>query len=469
VICGLANALWLAGCLPELARFRHATTRVREEQKKILFRLLRSESEFAKQHDFSLIKTVHDYQQAVPLRRFEDFQPWIDRIASGERNVLTAERVKLLEPTSGSSGATKLIPYTASLQREFQRGIRAWIADLFLHDPQLMFGPAYWSVSPPVAREKTAGGIPIGFEDDSAYVGGWQRRLVQAVTVKTPTSDVRLISIWNPTFLSLQADRLPALPNLRVISCWTDANAVAPAAHLARLFPQARIQGKGLIATEGFISFPMSGNDGTALAIRSHFLEFIPLGSEQALLADELDAGQQYAVVISTGGGLYRYQLDDVIELVGRVGQCPLIRFVGRQGLVSDWFGEKLNEAFVAGVLRETFEVFDVAPSFAMLACDTDIPAYVLYIDGEIPEDAADDIDARLRRAFHYDYARFLGQLQPLRIAHVPCAAEIYQQFCMRDGQKAGDIKPLALDRRNGWTEIFSSPTGICRSTHAFL
>ena len=197
----------------------------------------------------------------------------------------------------------------------------------------------------------------------------------------------------------------------------------------------------------------MSGHEGTALAIRSHFLEFIPLGTETPLLAHELDEGQHYAVVISTGGGLYRYQLDDVVEVVGRVRQCPLIRFLGRQGHVSDWFGEKLNEAFVAGVLHEAL---GTSPSFAMLACDTDIPAYVLYIDGDVPEKAAADIDTRLRQSFHYDYARFLGQLQPLRICRVPRAAEIYQQFCMRSGQKAGDIKPLALDRRDGWARVFS-------------
>jgi hypothetical protein len=326
-----------------------------------------------------------------------------------------------------------------------------------------MSGQAYWSVSPPVARRKTSGGIPIGFDDDSAYVGGWQRRLVQAVTVKTlaEAKDLRLISVWNPTFLSLQVDGLPNWPNLRVISCWTDANAAAPAAHLAKLFPHARIQGKGLIATEGFISFPMSGQDGTALAIRSHFLEFIPVGSQTPLLAHELDEGQHYAVVISTGGGLYRYQLDDVIEVVGRVRQCPLIRFVGRQAHISDWFGEKLNEVFVAGVLHDAL---GTSPSFAMLACDTDIRAYVLYIDGDIPEEAAADIDTRLRQSFHYDYARFLGQLQPLRISRVPRAAEIYQQFCMRSGQKAGDIKPLALDRRNG-SHIFPASTSLMNFT----
>src|SRR6185437_8283075 len=95
------------------------------------------------------------------------------------------------------------------------------------------------------------------------------------------------------------------------------------------------------------------------------------------------------------------------------------------------------------------------SPSFAMLACDTDIPAYVLYIDGDVPDAAATEIEVRLRQNFHYDYARFLGQLQPLRICRVPNAAAIYHEFCVRSGQKAGDIKPLALDRRNGWAEVF--------------
>ncbi|HYS52343.1 MAG TPA: GH3 auxin-responsive promoter family protein [Thermoanaerobaculia bacterium] len=447
MICGLANSLWLAGCLPERARFRRAIRNVRAEQGKILRRLVPS------------AKSVRDYQQRVPLND----------------EIHTPKNIKLLQPTSGSSGPTKLIPYTDSLQREFQRGIRAWIADLFLDDPQLMFGPAYWSVSPPSCGTNfSPSGIPIGFDDDSAYVGGWQRRLVQSVMVRTREElvrarNLRLISVWNPTFLSILAEGLDTeklWPNLRLISCWTDANAAAPAARLAKLFPQARIQGKGLIATEGFISFPLTGQEGSVLAIRSHFLEFIPLGSETPLLAHELDEGQQYAVVITTGGGLYRYQLNDVIEVVGRIGQCPLIRFVGRQGLVSDWFGEKLNEAFVAGVLRQTFEEMNIAPAFAMLACDPDTPAYVLTIDGEVPEQLAERIETRLRQSFHYDYARFLGQLQMLRIAQVPHAAAVYQQFCVCNGQKAGDVKPLALDRRPA-SQIFPASTSLMNLTMA--
>ena len=413
MICLAANALWLAGCSAEAAQFRRATTRVREEQERLLLRLLRdnADTEFGRRHGFSTIGSALEYQRRVPLLAYDDYNQSIDRVADGRANVLTRAAVRLLEPTSGSAGPTKLVPYTATLQREFQRGIRPWIADLFLHRPGLMAGEAYWSVSPTVATAaRTRGGIPIGFDDDASYVGAWQQRLVASVMAVPAAvrqiSDMdafkyatllalircarlRLISVWNPTFLTLLVDRLPewgdalacdlradarradalrtALrartpgerhailwPHLQLISCWTDASAAAPAAHVANLFPHASIQGKGLIATEAFISLPLVGREGSALAVRSHFLEFVPVNARNESsdstprLAHELEPGHRYAVVVSSGGGLYRYQLHDVVEVVGHVRRCPLIRFVGRQGYVSDFFGEKLNEAWQA-------------------------------------------------------------------------------------------------------------------------
>ena len=77
---------------------------------------------------------------------------------------------------------------------------------------------------------RTTVGIPIGFEDDASYVGGWQRRLVGTVMAVPSTlrkvsdieafqyltllflirsSTLRLISVWNPTFLSLLVAHLP--------------------------------------------------------------------------------------------------------------------------------------------------------------------------------------------------------------------------------------------------------------------
>ncbi len=523
MICALANSLWLAGCVSEFARFRRAIRRVEEEQRAVFRRTVRenASTEFGTAHGFGSIHSVADFQTRVPLRDYDGHSPWIDRAAAGAPNVLTREPVRLFEPTSGSSGATKLVPYTAALQREFQRGIRAWIADLFGHCPALLSGRSYWSVSPMSGdRKKTASGIPVGFDDDTAYVGGWQRHLVKAVMAAPDslrvaadidafrystllclarTGDLRLISVWNPTFLSLLVDKLPewgdricrdlderrarevraALrasspqemhsriwPKLGVISCWKDANAACPAARLAAMFPQSAIQGKGLISTEAFVSFPLLGkevlgHEGAALAIRSHFLEFLPDDSDGALLAHQLERGGQYEVVVTTGGGLYRYRSGDRIEVTGHVRECPLIRFVGRQGSVSDWFGEKLNDAHVSRVLQEVFSVLGLAPEFGMLACDTAVPPhYVLYIDDPgqdgLLDRAAQLIDVRLRENFHYDYARQLGQLAGVRAVRVRDGAEMYLAAAMRNGQKAGDVKAPALDRRDGWSGVFS-------------
>jgi GH3 auxin-responsive promoter len=524
MICTAANGIWLAGCLREAARFRRAARDVRREQERLLRELLRTnqDTEFGRRHGFDRIASVRDYQARVPVRSYDDYETDISRIAAGHHGVLTSERVRLLEPTSGSASATKLIPYTRSLQRQFQRGINAWIADLFVRNPGLMRGQAYWSVSPVMRPQtRTVGGLPIGFDDDAAYVGGWRRVLVDAV-MAAPASlrrthdieafqyrtllslvrsdSLRLISIWNPAFLSVILDRMPARaesflrdlrgaphrarvvraaldaptvserharlwPRLRLISCWADANAAGPAAQLAQWFPQARVQPKGLIATEGFVSLPLIGHEGAALSIRSHFFEFAPIDStggadeRSPLMAHELESGRRYTVIMSTGGGLYRYRLNDVVEVIGHMEECPLLRFAGKHEYVSDWFGEKLHEVHVAAVLREA--ATQGVPAFAILACDRELSpaAYVAYVESTADDATlsamAETIEGGLRRNFHYDYARLLGQLGPVRIFRAEEAARSYLTHAVAAGQRAGDVKPLALDRRDGWSRRF--------------
>jgi len=96
-----------------------------------------------------------------------------------------------------------------------------------------------------------------------------------------------------------------------------------------------------------------------------------------------------------------------------------------------------------------------------MLACDTDPPSpgYVLYVETDAPDKLLDmamgHIEARLQANFHYRYARELGQLAPLRAFRAQAAAATYISRSISNGQRAGDIKPLALDRRNGWSSVF--------------
>ena len=73
------------------------------------------------------------------------------------------------------------------------------------------------------------------------------------------------------------------------------------------------------------------------------------------------------AVVLTTGGGLYRYQLRDEVEVVGFFRRCPLLRFLGKSDRVSDLVGEKLAEAHVQGVLDRLLAAAELQPRFALL------------------------------------------------------------------------------------------------------
>src|SRR3989442_614097 len=104
MICTLANSLWLAGCLPESTRFRRASHHVAEEQAAILHRLLaaNADTEFGRSHGFSSIRSVSEYRERVPLRDYDGYREWIDRIAAGSPNILNRERVRLFGPANWS-------------------------------------------------------------------------------------------------------------------------------------------------------------------------------------------------------------------------------------------------------------------------------------------------------------------------------------------------------------------------------
>jgi hypothetical protein len=546
----LANSLWYLLCLPGSLAFHQSLRDVAGTQERLLQALLRHnvETTIGRRYGFATIGSVADYQARAPLSDYADYQAAIERIGAGEVGVLTQDPVLMLELTSGSTAATKYIPYTAALKAEFQRAINPWVADLYRRHPQLFRGQAYWSVTPVTHRhQRTSGGVPIGFEEDSDYLGPLQRRLVQSLLAVPGlvrliddmaafryvtllfllrSRNLALISVWNPTFLTLlvqplaewwpqladditrgtlsppaalpgdlycslqvmnrpdpvraaeiraifQAD--PELasvyarlwPRLTLISCWTEAHAALHAPQVARLFPQARLQGKGLLATEGVVSFPLAGQPGHILALRSHFFEFIPAGDDsdlvRPLLAHELEQGQAYEPVLTTGGGLYRYRLHDIVEVVGHLKGCPLFRFAGKTGLISDRFGEKLNEYHVRQALDWLLQRYALRPEFVMVAYEEGggQSGYMLFIEAPAASDAllsrlAADLELALQENFHYCYCRDLGQLQPLGLFRIDRnGLETYLSVCQAHGQRAGDIKPMALHRLEGWSNYF--------------
>jgi hypothetical protein len=156
----------------------------------------------------------------------------------------------------------------------------------------------------------------------------------------------------------------------------------------------------------------------------SHFFEFIDKNGD-VRLKDQLDIGGEYEVVITTSGGLYRYNMGDIVYYNGNY--C--FDFVGRSGSVSDYFGEKLNEVHVKNVVTGN--------GFRLLVPDGN--KYILYTETDVN---IDKIDELLRENFHYDYCRKLGQLEKAEFVKIQNGEQQYIDNCLRFGMRLGDIKP---------------------------
>ena len=230
-------------------RFRAALDDPAAVQQTMLASCLRrnQDTDIGRRFDFARILTagsplaiVEAYQHVIPMCTYDDLEPFILRTARGESGVLTAEPVRRLAPSSGSSSAAKLLPQTATSQREFSRAVDAWMGDLYMRWPALIGGQAYWSITPAVSFERIAAArfgatreaakIPIGFDDDSAYLGGVRQRLVDAILavpnivrlIADPEAfryvtllflvrarDLRLMSVWHPSVLLQLLDSRP--------------------------------------------------------------------------------------------------------------------------------------------------------------------------------------------------------------------------------------------------------------------
>lgn len=508
---------YLASLVPAAVRFERALRDPARAQQALFARLLRKQAgtTFFAEHGLSATSSIADFQRQVPVRDYAAFAPYVQRIADGEPNVLTASKVRMLERTSGSTSGDKLIPYTADLLSEFAAATNPWILSIHRRHPSLLGSMSYWSVSPAAReRELTAGGLPIGFQDDTEYFGPVTRwALSRMLAVPGDVARMRdieqwrrttllgllrsrslgLISVWNPSFLTLLMEALQrdlsdllielpswraneirrALdrhgklsgeiiwPNLRVISLWTDASAATFLPGLRAWFETVCFEPKGLLATEGVVSVPYSGGQaGSEIALLSHFLEFLPAHDPEGppKLAHELEVGRSYSPLLTTGGGLYRYHLKDVVTVVGKTHATPRLRFEGKLDRSSDVCGEKLTEPQVARALRAAERELGLSLEFALLAPSlTPKPHYALFVEASLDVRALDALGDRVERALqdghHYRYCRDLGQLGPVRPVRVRDGQRRFQTALSRGTARLGDIKPTRLDRRTEWEE----------------
>jgi hypothetical protein len=224
-----------------------------------------------------------------------------------------------------------------------------------------------------------------------------------------------------------------------------DGSSAPYAAALAERTPQAAMQGKGLLLTEGVVTVPDRAGR-TLLALGSGFFEFLDQHGNSHLY-HELEDGGVYEVVMTTAGGLYRYRAGDSVRCCGYAKELPILCFVGRCSVFSDLVGEKLSDTFVAESLARSHISGILIPLPSK-------PGYCLLTDSDARKsERLAEFEEELCRNPQYHYAQKMRQLHPLEAKYLPDLANRYTQHAITQGRRLGDIKMPALCVDSQWVK----------------
>jgi hypothetical protein len=370
----VSSALVAASSL-HLRRWDRALRNVEAEQRKILSGLVKHSrrTAFGRRYGFEGIRDYESFAERVPVGDYDSFSPFIDRMKTGEGNVLVSERVRYFGNSSGSSdarrskwlpitesqiahtrraGADTLMRYLAwSRDREFLRG---FTLGLFHPVDLIEKGPIVLTTNPVLMMAKMPVFTrPVYLPDgERNAIADYDAKLT-AIAEKYLDWDVRAVTgttCWFPLLFErvLEVARhrgrtartlADVWPNLRVLlGGGVSAAPYLPFIH--ELFGREVTLVDSYNATEGgiYATSDHSGERGMLmLPHRGTFFEFIPLDAidlpsppRVPLWAVQRD--QPYAIVVTTSAGLFAYKLGDIvrfpstdplrIEFMGRLSGC---------------------------------------------------------------------------------------------------------------------------------------------------
>jgi GH3 auxin-responsive promoter len=208
-------------------------------------------------------------------------------------------------------------------------------------------------------------------------------------------------------------------PRLQLIGCWKGGTVGVRLKEFDQRFAEATpVRDLGYMASEAQISLPISdaGSAGI-LAIDKNFYEFIPeseIGGANppVFTSSELEEGKYYYLILTTAAGLYRYDINDVIRVVGFYNQTPLIEFVRKGRDVTNITGEKLHVNQVIQAMEQAQSAAGRAVQHFRAFADVEKSRYVFLVefDGPRPTEESlsrllDEIDLRLH-ALNIEYAQ---------------------------------------------------------------
>jgi hypothetical protein len=200
-------------------------------------------------------------------------------------------------------------------------------------------------------------------------------------------------------------------------------------------------------------------NNGSKLAVLSAFYEFSKFeeGDEPSefYMAHQLQSGKRYYIYVTTYSGLYRYNMNDVIEVIDFYYQVPVIRFLFKGDGITSLQGEKLSEKQFINSVTQTAEKSGVKIGFFAGYADKKNDRYTLYI--EFKDDLsrtdmdkfAEVTDLMLQQNnIEYESKRKSERLNsPVVIPLVNDAFDMFRNLRLEEGAFEGQFK---------WIQLFS-------------
>jgi len=333
-------------------------------------------TEFGRLHNFSQIQSLTDYKKNVPIQEYEDLKPYIERMMKGEENVLWNTPVQWFAKSSGTtSEKSKFIPISEeSLQDNHYKASKDVLSFYYASHPEsdlltgksLVIGGSHQINQ--LNEEVHYGDLSAVVMQNSPFWANW---------IRTPDLSIILMDEWEskieklaqstinenvtsmagvPTWLIVLLKRILQITGKKNIKeVWPSLELYM---HGGVSFVPYKKQFEELIgapinyleiynASEGFFSGQDDIDKEGMLLMCDHgiFYEFVPVEewenpNPRTILLNEVEAGKNYALVISTTGGLWRYLIGDTIQFTSL--KPYRIKVSGRLKHYINAFGEEV-------------------------------------------------------------------------------------------------------------------------------
>ena len=333
-------------------------------------------TEFGRRYDFSSLFSTRDFKKAVPVHEYDDLKPYIQRMMNGEENILWNTPIRWFAKSSGTtSDKSKFIPVSEeSLQDCHYKGAKDTLTMYYNFNPEselltgkgLVIGGSHTINQ--VNEEIHYGDLSAVLLQNSPVWGQW---------IRTPELAVALMDEWETKIEKLaETTIVENVTSISGVPTWTlvlfkRILEITGKSCIAEVWPSLelyihggvsftpyreqfrKIIGKDIYyidsynASEGFFAAQDKPGEEGMLLFLDHgvFMEFMPVEEygkkdPQTIGLRDVETGKNYAPVISTNGGLWRYLLGDTIQFTTLY---PFrIKITGRLKHYINAFGEEV-------------------------------------------------------------------------------------------------------------------------------